>query len=70
MLQVDGYFNPSDRRREKEASRARDEYLIVAGMNPSAIAQRNGFISALDPSQARIVQRHVQLSLSDAHIAA
>lgn len=71
MLRVDGHFNPSDRRREKEASRARDEYLIVSGVaNASDVAQHNGFFAALDASRARIVQRHVNVSLRDVQIAA
>jgi hypothetical protein len=60
MIRFDGYFNVSDRRREKEESRARDERLIAEGvLSPELVARRNSLFSALDPSKARIVQRHV-----------
>ena len=62
MLKIDGYFDPSERRREKEESRARDEYLIAQGiLSENSVAQRNGFFSSLDPAKARIVKRHVRL---------
>jgi hypothetical protein len=60
MLRFDGYFDVSDRRREKEEARPRDERLIAEGVCSSDfIARRNGFFSALDPSKAKIIQRRV-----------
>jgi hypothetical protein len=57
-----GYFNVMDRRREKQEARDRDEQLIASGQaDPQQIAQRNGLFSALDPSQARIVQRRAEV---------
>jgi hypothetical protein len=65
MLSDSGYFNVANRRREKQESRERDESLIVEGLvSAEQIAQRNGFFSALDPSLARIVQRHVRVRIA------
>lgn len=70
-MRIDGYFNASDRCREKQESRARDEHHIAVGVHSANfIAQRNGLFSALDPSQARINRRRVHLRLDDAHASA
>jgi hypothetical protein len=60
MIRFDGYFKVSDRRREKEESRARHERLIAEGvLSLESVARRNSLFSALDPSKAKIVQRRV-----------
>jgi hypothetical protein len=61
-MRFDGYFDVADRHREKEESRARDEHLIAQGVvSCEFIARRNGLFSALDPSKAKIVHRHVKM---------
>ena len=60
VLRVDGYFNVSERRREKEQARAREERLIAEGVvSAESVAECNGLFSAFDPSRAKIVQRRV-----------
>ena len=53
----DGYFNVAERRREKQEARDRDERLLASGeVTAEELNKRNGFFSALDFSQARIVR--------------
>ena len=62
MIEV-GYFNVAVfRRREKQAARDRDEYLIASGqVSPQEIARRNGLFSAPDLLQVRLVQRRAEV---------
>ena len=64
MLQI-GHFNAAARQREKQEARDRDERLIASGkISPQQIAQRNGLFSALNPSQARLVQRRAEIRVA------
>jgi hypothetical protein len=58
-----GYFDVEDRRREKEEARDRAEFLIVSGQLSSQ-QEQNGFFSALNPSQVRLVQRQAEIHLA------
>jgi hypothetical protein len=60
-----GAFSPDVRREEKSLSRARDQLCLNAGqVSAGELAERNCMISALNPSQARIVRRRVSIDLS------
>lgn len=62
MLLFDGYFSVSERRREKEESRERDERDIAEGvLNAQEVGRRNSLFSNLDWHGAKIVRRNVQL---------
>ena len=64
MVEI-GYFNPEDRRREKEEARDRAEFLIVSGqLSSQQINEQNGFFSALNPSQVRLVQRQAEIHIA------
>ena len=59
-----GYFSVSERRREKQEARARDERMLSQGeVNPQELADRNGFFSSLDPARARIANRRVNVRI-------
>ena len=50
------YFDPSERRREKQASRERDMAEIKSGHSSLLeIGQRNDFFASLDVSKFRLV---------------
>jgi len=60
-----GYFSVAARRREKQQARDRDERLVAAGQaDPQQISRRNGLFSALQPSQARLVRRRVEVRMA------
>lgn len=51
-----GTFDPIERRREKQAARDKDEEDLRAGrVTPEELSKRNGFFSALDIKNAKIV---------------
>jgi hypothetical protein len=57
-----GHFSVEDRVREKQEARDRDERLLACGqISVQQLAMRNGFFSALDPSNARIVRRRAEV---------
>ena len=62
-----GYFNVEARRREKQAARERDEFLMSSGqVSPQQIGQHNGLFSSLDPAHARIVRRRAPVRVAHA----
>jgi hypothetical protein len=57
-----GYFSVTARKREKKEAREHDERLIASGqVSAQQVAKRNGLLSALDPSKARIVRRRAEI---------
>jgi hypothetical protein len=64
MVEI-GYFDAEARRREKEEARDRAEFLIVSGQFSSQqVNEQNGFFSALNPSQVRLVQRQAEIRIA------
>jgi hypothetical protein len=57
-------FKVSERQREKQASRERDEFRMDHGEASSdEIRDRNGLFSSFDRSRARLVSRRVRVHM-------
>ena len=58
-------FKVSERQREKQASRERDEYRMERGeVSPDDIRDKNGLFSGFDRSKARLVSRRVHVRIT------
>jgi hypothetical protein len=53
---ADGYFSPSERKREKRAARIADERAIRSGeISRRDLSERNNFFAALDVKEFKLL---------------